>query len=216
MNTKIKATILITAALALSGCSLFQSAPETSSDDQVTINPIVDTTTQKQRVVNTESSSLEWEGSMISGIKTHQGAMGIKEGMLGFNQDNQLVSGSFVIDMNSMDNFDEEGEMKKVLIEHLKSADFFNVEAHPEARLEITSTEVISENNYAVTADLTIKDITNSVQFNVEQTENEFVSEFTIDRTRWDVRFGSNKFFDNLKDGAISDEIKFNINLITN
>ncbi len=35
--------------------------------------------------------------------------------------------------------------------------------------------------------------------------------EFTIDRTKWDVKFRSGKFFDNLKDKLIYDDITISV-----
>jgi hypothetical protein len=39
-------------------------------------------------------------------------------------------------------------------------------------------------------------------------------SKLAIDRTLWDVRYKSGKFFDNLKDQAIADSIEFNIKIV--
>jgi polyisoprenoid-binding protein YceI len=100
---------------------------------------------------------------------------------------------------------------------HLKNEDFFDVENHPEATIAITSTQAVSDEengDYVMaTADLTIKDITNTVTFPIYSEESLDVAKITIDRTLWDIRYGSNKFFDDLKDKAIKDEIDFEVNI---
>jgi polyisoprenoid-binding protein YceI len=51
---------------------------------------------------------------------------------------------------------------------HLRSADFFAVEAYPEIRIVSTSIRHRRGNDYVVTADVTIRDVTKSVDFDVE------------------------------------------------
>lgn len=47
--------------------------------------------------------------------------------------------------------------------DHLKSADFFEVETYPQATFKSTSVESTGENTFNITGDLTIKDVTRSV-----------------------------------------------------
>lgn len=51
---------------------------------------------------------------------------------------------------------------------HLKSADFFDAEVHPQLSFKSTSMEHVRGNNYKLKGDLTIKDITKPVTLDVE------------------------------------------------
>ena len=50
---------------------------------------------------------------------------------------------------------------------HLKSDDFFNAEKYPEINFKSTSFEKLSETKYKITGDLTIRDVTKNVTFDV-------------------------------------------------
>jgi len=52
--------------------------------------------------------------------------------------------------------------------EHLRNADFFDVDNYPEITFESTSIEAIDEDSLKIIGNLTIKDTTNEVEFLVE------------------------------------------------
>ena len=166
-------------------------------------------TTQITKEVNTESSVVKWTGYKVTG--QHEGTIMIKKGSLTFNN-NVLVGGKFVIDMSTINTTDLEGDYKKKLDGHLKDDDFFGVEKHKTASLVFTS---LKQNgaNYIVNADLTIKGITNKVKFKMQVSENSATADLKIDRTKFDIKYGSASFFDDLKDRAIYDEFDLNVNL---
>jgi polyisoprenoid-binding protein YceI len=103
---------------------------------------------------------------------------------------------------------------------HLKSDDFFGVEKHPLSRLVITESEAFDKGSALVKGNLTIKGITNPVEFRATMQEtNEGISFFaliTVDRSKYNVRYGSGSFFDNLGDKAIYDEFRVKVNLHLN
>ena len=115
-----------------------------------------------------------------------------------------FISG--IIDMSSIQNTDMEGEYKAKLEGHLKSDDFFGVEKFPTASLNFTKVKSTGKNSYEVTGDLTIKDKTNSITFDISIYGNKATANIKIDRTKFDVRYGSASFFDDLQDKAIYDE----------
>ena len=123
-----------------------------------------------------------------------------------------LVGGKFLIDMSTINTTDLEGDYKKKLDGHLKADDFFGVEKHKTASMVFTT---IKQNgaNYIVNADLTIKGITNKVKFKMQVSENSAIANLKIDRTKFDIKYGSASFFDDLKDRAIYDEFDLNVNL---
>jgi polyisoprenoid-binding protein YceI len=161
--------------------------------------------------VNLAESKLAWKASKVTA--SHTGLVKIKSGTLELNNNN-LVSGSFVIDMPTISS----DENMDSLVKHLNSADFFATEMYPEAKLEIKSAAANGNpNEYLVTADLTIKDVTAPINFTAKTTsfENnlEAVADFSIDRTVWGIKYGSGQFFQDLGDKMIDDQINFQINL---
>lgn len=157
-------------------------------------------------MLNTEESVMKWHSEKIVGNK-HTGIINLIEG----NVDFTAGTGMFIIDMNSMKEIDGSG----VVINHLKSEDFFNVEKFPTSIIEI-----MSINNNIVTGDLTILNKTNEISFPAQFMKQDGKlyarADFTIDRTLWGIKYGSGKFFQDLGDKAIKDDIKFNLELVFN
>ena len=100
------------------------------------------------------NSVLHWTGSKIVG--KHYGKISLKEGRFTLN-DNRIVKGTFVIDMNSITNEDLSGGTRDKLLGHLKSDDFFSTEKFGLATLEITGSEPFINNEAVVSGKLTIK-----------------------------------------------------------
>lgn len=153
--------------------------------------------------VKIEKSKVIWKGYKVTG--SHEGTIAIQSGTLKFEAD-ALVGGEFVIDMTSINNSDLQGESKDKLEGHLKSDDFFGVEKFPTATLIFKNVEVAGKNSYKVTGDLTIKGKTNPVTFDFSVYGNKANATLKIDRSKYDVKYGSSSFFDNLKDKVIYDE----------
>jgi len=160
--------------------------------------------------VNPSKSVLKWNGKKVTG--EHYGKISIKEGS--FVVDNNKVStGSFVIDMTTITCEDLQGEWMDKLVGHLKSDDFFGVASHPEAKLVITESSALKNNKANLKANLTIKGITHPVEFEATQMGNSFSAMVTVDRTLYNVRYGSGKFFDNLGDKTIYDDFTLDVKL---
>ncbi len=156
-----------------------------------------------KKEIKTESSKVVWKGYKVTG--SHQGVIAVKSGHLNFNE-NKLIGGEFTIDMSTITNTDLEGEYKGKLEGHLKSDDFFGVEKFPTASLIFTKVKSIGKNSYKVTGDITIKGKTETISFDLSVYGNKANASLKIDRTKFDVRYGSTSFFDGLKDKAIYDE----------
>lgn len=110
-------------------------------------------------VVDTANSTIQWSGTMVS-VYTHTGTVAITEGTF-TTKGGQLTGGSFVADLRTMIPTDEHYSAtvntKESLVEHLSSAEFFDVPSYPTASLTITG----GQGNTA-TADLTIRGKTHS------------------------------------------------------
>lgn len=165
--------------------------------------------TSETKQIDIDASTIEWVGKKITG--QHSGTIDFKSGYLTFEAE-KLVGGSFVVNMNSIDVTDLEGKGKANLEGHLKSKDFFGVEENPTSRLVFTQVEG-SAGVYQITADLTIKEIIAPVEFVLNVSENKATTSFKIDRTKYDIKYGSASFFDNLKNKAIDNEFELSVSL---
>lgn len=159
--------------------------------------------------INTESSKVFWLGKKVSG--QHNGDVQIKSGYVTVAGD-QLTGGKFVLDMNTINSLDLEGEWKAKLDDHLKADDFFAVATYPEATLEITNVAGSGVAEVEISANLTIKDITKNITFKAnvtEITETSFKAnaDFNIKRADWGVTY------EGQKDDLISEEINFKVDL---
>ncbi len=170
--------------------------------------------------IETQSSSLKWKGEKVVG--KHYGTVKIKNGKLNVND--TKLTGSFVIDMTSIvsEDLKNDQDSHNKLVGHLKSDDFFSVDKNPTATFILKKADKYSPEkgqnfNYMVTGDLTIKGITNEIKFpaKIDFKDKNFIANasFTIDRTKWNVKYKSGSIFDGLGDAAIYDDIKFDLQL---
>jgi polyisoprenoid-binding protein YceI len=168
--------------------------------------------------VNKEESKIEWLGKKVTG--EHYGKIEMAYGDLEFDGE-MLTGGSFEIDMTTITNEDlENAEYNQKLVGHLKSDDFFAVEKFPKAKFEIKKAEHDKAGKYKITGDLTVKGITKSIEFPAQVTmlDNKATAtaSITIDRSEFDVRYGSGTFFDNLGDKMIYDDFTLDVTLVAN
>ena len=128
-------------------------------------------------------------------------------------ENNSVVAAQVSVDMNSIvcTDITDAGTNQK-FVGHLKSNDFFSVEKHPKVNFEITSMKPGAAGEYIVNGKLTIKGITNDVNFPAKVSVNnglvKAVGTAKLDRTKWDIRYGSGKFFQGLGDKMIYDEFE--------
>lgn len=194
MNTKIKNTLgalMLFSTLLVAGQNQFKAA--------------------------TESSVINWKGFKPTG--EHYGSVKVKSGSFTI-ENNKIVAGEFEIDMNSIVVLDipsDESSNAK-LTKHLKSDDFFGVKKHPVAIFQITSTEAKGEKTL-IKGNLSIKEKTNPVSFLAAVSlDGETIlmksETFKIDRSKWDIKFKSQSFFDDLGDKFISDDMELSIEVL--
>lgn len=163
-------------------------------------------TSVSEKNVNVKESNITWKGHKVTG--SHEGTINLSEGLLVFEGEN-LVGGNFTIDMTSIAVTDlEAGSGKEKLEGHLKSDDFFGVSNHKQAMFKINKVD-----GDRVYGDLTIKGITKPATFQMIIKGDSATANFKINRTKYDIKYGSSSFFDNLKDKAIYDEFDLNVNL---
>ena len=164
------------------------------------------------------ASNIEWHAEKITG--SHNGTISLKKGNV-IIENEKLTGGTFIIDMSTIVVTDIDGSGKTKLEGHLNSKDFFNTKEFNESSFVITNvkeTKPTEEGfNTEITGKLTIKGISNEVSFpaKVEIAKGKFAAygEMSIDRTKFDIRYGSASFFDDLGDRAIYDDFTLKISL---
>lgn len=163
--------------------------------------------------IETAQSQITWTGREVS-TSYHYGTLDFVSGNFEISN-GEIVNGEFIVDMTSINNQDMEGDSKARLEGHLKSDDFFSVESYPTAAISINSSELISDGKWNVSADLSIKGFTHPVNFEMISSEDGWSANLVFDRSKYDVRFRSGSFFENLGDKLIYDDIELSINLTT-
>ena len=172
----------------------------------------------KTLAVDTKNSKVVWGAKKVTG--THAGTVPLNSGSLILDGD-KLKGGSFVLDVKNLTVTDvKDADMNGKLTGHLKNADFFAVEAHPQAKFVITSVTPKGAGAYDVTGKLTIKGITEDVKFPATvKSEGKKVTadaKITVDRTKYDIKFRSSNFFENLGDKAIDNDFTLDVSLVAN
>jgi polyisoprenoid-binding protein YceI len=215
-----KIAILAAVAIAAISCSNGSKADEAVTGDAQEVQAAVEAT----EYTVAEGSYLKWRGFKTYVASEHIGTIGVQSGTFAMAGD-QLVGGKITIDMNSIANVDIEDEGKRGYLEgHLKSQDFFFVESFPTAVFEVVEVreEAADATPYVVVGNLTIRGITNSIEFPA----NVFVEEgsvrleapaFSIDRTKWDVKFHDSDdatIAETLKEDLIDHSIELTINVV--
>ncbi|MBK8554956.1 MAG: YceI family protein [Lewinellaceae bacterium] len=166
--------------------------------------------------VDVKASNIVWKGYKVTG--EHTGTVKVKNGSLQM-ADGKLIGGSFDIDMTSINCTDLSGEYAGKLVGHLKSDDFFGVANFPTSKF--VATRAIAQDtkgNYKVIGNLTIKETTKEVKFFVNVQEKAGVitakGQLKIDRSEYNVRYGSGSFFDDLGDKTIYDEFDMDVTIV--
>ncbi len=160
--------------------------------------------------VDTDASTVVWTGYHLAKSYQHTGNVKIKSGSLEIAS-GKLAGGSFVIDMTSISNSDLEKEDDNAkLVNHLKSADFFNVSEFPEAKLTITSVNASAGDAYDVNADITIRGITKPITFQATKAGAKgFSAKITVNRTEHEVMYGWK-----LENAVLGGDFDLEVNLV--
>ncbi|QCR23235.1 YceI family protein [Pontibacter sp. SGAir0037] len=164
--------------------------------------------------VELDKSELKWRASKVVG--EHYGTIKLSSGQMTVDK-NKVTGGSFVMNMASIECTDN----AKVGA-HLRNDDFFSVEKHPTATFVIKSLKPVAKAeagkpNYTVEGDLTIKGITNPISFPAIVTVKDGIAtakaDVTVNRVKYDIRYRSSSFFENLGDKAINDDFTVSLDV---
>jgi polyisoprenoid-binding protein YceI len=156
-------------------------------------------------------SEVTWEASKKLVDSGHNGTVNVSSGRV-VVESGQITSGTVTVDMITIAALDLVGEKKAQLEGHLHSEDFFDVANHPAATFTIISVE-----DGAITGTMTIKGIDEEISFDAE-IEQEGLgigmdADMELDRSIWDIRYGSESFFDDLGDAVINDIFTLGLDL---
>lgn len=166
--------------------------------------------------VVTTATSMEWSAKKVTG--KHNGLVKVISGDLTLDGVN-VKGGSFEIDLTSItvEDIKDPGSNGK-LLNHLKSDDFFSVEKFPTAKFVISSVTPKSGSTYSVKGKLTIKGITQDIEFPADIAfqgkDMTATAKIKIDRTKFNIRYRSANFFENLGDKAIYDDFELDLKLV--
>ncbi len=216
MKKQILNTLAVIALIAGTVSCKGDKTNETEATEAKEVATVVDAV---KFTVDTAASTIDWVGSKPT--ENHTGTIDIESGVV--KVDGDKITGTFLIDMTSINVTDLEGKGKASLEGHLKGEaegkedHFFNVAKYPTAAFEVTGVTE-KEGKKMMQGNLTIRDQKKNIEFpvtyTVEGSNMTLTSEpFTIDRTDWGVNYGSKSIFDNLGDKFISDDIQLTVKL---
>jgi len=208
----LKFAVILFVGLSMVACKKAKNETEAKDAEEVSKNEAEGF----RYIAELDRSTVTWKG--FAPTKSHNGNIKISEGYLTLN-DNKINGGNFIIDMTTIEDLSLEDEQYNAKLEgHLSSGDFFDVKKHPFSAFTITDIKE-KDGKSIVYGNLNIKGIIKNIRFpasiKVKGDEVRLKSEaFTIDRTEWDIKFHSGKFFQDLKDKLINDEIEFRVDVV--
>jgi rhodanese-related sulfurtransferase len=173
--------------------------------------------------IDLKESFIEWSGRNL--LNRHHGRIGFRSGSLTIGQ-GRLSGGEFVIELKQIVCFTLQGtDLHDVLIRHLKSDDFFDVERFPEARFLIRQAKHIEgatagHPNLEITGELYLKDVSAPITFLAtagvtSDGKGAAQAVLSFDRTQWKVIYGSARFFHRLGMHLVNDLIDLDIRIVT-
>jgi len=172
--------------------------------------------------IDVKQSTVEWVGNKVTG--SHNGTLEIEKGEVTIDK-GVVITGRFILDMTSIKVLDIEDEKwNKKLEKHLKAEDFFGVNFYPKAIFEFSKATPLKgakadEPNYHFKGNLTLKGITHALDFDalvdLNKSGASASGQIIVDRTKYNIRYKSNSFFDGLGDKAIYDDFNITFHVVT-
>jgi polyisoprenoid-binding protein YceI len=175
----------------------------------------------RRYIVDIEQSVIEWTGRNPN--TRHYGTIQLSKGEIVVLKGQ--IGGNIEIDMKSIKNINLEGDpLQSVLVSHLMSDDFFFVDIFPKATFTITSANQIkdttpSEPNFEVQGIFELRGVKKKIPFLAtanlsSEGDAKLEAHFDIDRTGWDVIYGSTRFFEHLGMHLVYDLISIQLYIV--
>jgi len=173
--------------------------------------------------IDIQRSRIEWIGRNL--LNRHFGTLRVRAGEIEVRHA-AIARGKLTVDMDSIQNADvEDPALRKLLIAHLKSDDFFDVQRFPTAEFQLSNITAFADSkpgnpNTEIRGTLTLKSVSNNIAFPaiVAPTPDGLLAvdaHLDLDRTRWNVRYGSGKLYDKLGKHLVNDQISIELKLVT-
>ncbi|MBX3742890.1 MAG: YceI family protein [Akkermansiaceae bacterium] len=173
--------------------------------------------------VDPGASFIHWTGRNL--FNFHTGSLKLKDGSLEI-RDGKLVAGEIHVDMESLACTDlSDSAMNRMLVDHLRSNDFFSIGEHPVAVFTVVSTNPIDGvsdglPNHRITGNLTLRGKTVPVSFDAlvaRKDDGSYVAQAMVDfdRTQWGSIYGSGRFFSRLGQHVVNDVIHLHLKVAT-
>ncbi len=158
-------------------------------------------------LVDADNSQLRWTATKLTG--SHWGYVKIKKGEIVLNQ-KQIISGKIFVDLNSITVEDMgDSPWAEKLVNHLKSEDFFDVKNFSLASLDLKSSN-LKDGSFLINGDLAIKGKTHQINFpaviNFSDSGPIASGQLKIDRTNYNIKYRSGKFYPDIGDKLIYDD----------
>lgn len=196
-----------TAAIAVPTVATSESAPSTPVGSVVGYALVI------------PESFVNWKGMHAIGGKGHQGYIKPLTGTLALDANGAIAGGYFELNMNTITLTDKKDTSSdNGLVSHLKDPDFFDVKKYPKGTFQLTkAVKVSSDSSYSITGQLTLRDITQEIQFpaTIVRTKEDIVAaaSLTIDRTKWGITYKSGSVWGLVKDELLDDKIPVSLAL---
>jgi rhodanese-related sulfurtransferase len=179
-------------------------------------------TLEGERPVDLAESRVEWTGRNL--LNRHTGLLPLAAGKLLFRH-GWLVAGEFTLDLAGLTCTDlADPQQNATLVAHLKSDDFLDVARFPAAWFILRKVEPVhgatpGAPNLRLSGDLTLKAVTRPLSFlavagRTPEGRPAMQAAFAFDRTLWNVRYGSGKFFQRLGRHLVNDLIELQLRLL--
>lgn len=166
--------------------------------------------------VNKSESTVTWNAKKVTG--EHYGKVPIQDANLDYSN-GKITGGSFTLNMVALtvDDITDANSNKK-LADHLRSDDFFSVVKFNTSTFKITEAKSSNGKDYTITGTLTIKGTSNPVTFpatvSVEKGKIVASAAITFDRTKYDIKYRSGNYFEDLADKLIYDDVTLQVTLV--
>jgi polyisoprenoid-binding protein YceI len=205
--------LVLISSILIGGCS---SPSNKESKNNMSVSSLtLHAGDERYIAVDTKKSTIVWKGYSVAGSNSHTGYVYLSKGEL-LVEGGQLTGGTMEVDMNTIEDKDHRSDNN--LINHLKNADFFEVEKFPFSAMVITRVVSDSSSHYTISGNLTVKGITHPVTFPARIAINNktliATGKLVIDRTKWNILYKSLTFYKNLANQALSDAIELDIHVV--